>query len=774
MIEIRLHGRGGQGCVEAANMLACAAAEKGYKVLAFAQFGPERRGAPVEAYIKIDKETTPLRVKITEPDMVIIFDKKLTNTKGLKPDGWLVINDDDIVELYRKFNDCDFNVAAINADKIAKEKSMPVNTAMVGAAGKFLGFYLDAVISGVKQRVEKFAPDKIDKNLEAATDGYRGAIFVRKATEKKLAAPKSPIKTARTKPAPPISISQINDMLYNKTGDWRTKGKPIYIENAAPCSNACPAGEDVRGWLNFAKENLFIAAWSKITEKNPFPATCGRVCHHPCETQCNMAKLWDSSVEINCLEKIVGDLGLLYGCGIYPDKRQKRNEKVAILGGGPAGLSCAYQLAKIGYRITIFEASPVLGGMLSCAIPEFRLPKEIIEKEIRNILRTDRIKVKMNSPVLTQKDFYDIFTSFRAICVATGSHQTKTLGIPGENAINPLSDKTNPRVWYGLEFLKTIRLNKAPDFKNKTVVVIGGGNTAIDAARSALLTCKAEKVIIAYRRTQENMPAIKSEIKEALREGVEIKELLWPLEIIHFVANETKQIVFQKMKEIKEKDSNGRNKIAPLGNQIESLKADVVIIAAGEDKTPPLFLPEEMRKSPKEKQEKTDGVFFCGDAESGPSFVSEAIGSGRKTAEKIEAYIERRESAPEEQKIIAGPESLNLFYLKLFQSDLPECVKKCRQIYPWQTNSRETNRIVIKEAERCLSCGRCNLCDNCYNFCPELCVLKQITVGKLYNDSHSDSPRKSGDEYEINYDYCKGCGICKEECPRNVIEFAED
>lgn len=773
MKEIRIHGRGGQGCVEAANMLACAAAEREYKVLAFAQFGPERRGAAVEAYVKIDKKDTPLRVKITEPDIMIIFDKKMADAaRGLKPKGWLIVNSGDIVELYKKFRNCDFNVAAVDADKIAKEKGTPVNTAMIGAAAKFLDFELKSILSGVQQRMAKLAPDKIDKNLEAATDGFRSAIFVKQASKnEKTDLPKTPIKTSReTKPIAPISISQVNNMLHNKTGDWRTRGKPIYIENIAPCSNACPANEDVREWLNFAKENFFIAAWSKIIEKNPFPATCGRVCHHPCETECNMAKLWNSSIEINCLEKLLGDLGLSCGCGIYPDKRLKRNEKVAIIGGGPAGLSCAYHLAKMGYLITIFEASPVLGGMLSCAIPEFRLQKEIIDKEIRNILRTDRIKVKINSPILTQKDFYDIFTSFRAICVAIGSHQSKILGIPGESAINPLSDKINPRFWYGLEFLKTIRLCKPPDFKNKTVIVIGGGNTAIDAARSALLICGAEKVIIAYRRTQENMSAIKSEIKEALREGAEIKELLSPLEIIHSVASETKQIIFQKMKEIKEKDSSGRNKVAPLENQVESLKADTVIIAAGEDKTPPLFLPEELMKTPKEKQEKIDGVFFCGDAENGPSFVSGAIGSGRKAAKKIEAYIERKELEPEEPKIIAGPESLNLFYLKLFQADLPDCVKKCRQIYPWQTNSRETSRIAAKESERCLSCGKCDLCDNCYVFCPELCVSKQTRPEKLYDDG----PLQKRGEYEIDYNYCKGCGICKEECPRSVIEFTEE
>lgn len=774
MKEIRIHGRGGQGCVEAANMLACAAAERGYKVLAFAQFGPERRGAPVEAYVKIDRENTPSRVKITEPDMVIIFDTKLANaTQGLKPDGWIIINDDNIVELYKKFRDRDFGVAAINANKIAKEKSTPINTAMVGAAGKFLGLPLESILLGVKQRIEKIAPDKVNKNAETATDGYRSAIAVREASKnKKMATLEKPMGVYREiNPTPQISVSRINNMLYNKTGDWRTRGKPIYIENIAPCSNACPAGEEIREWLGFTKENFFIAAWTKIIEKNPFPATCGRVCHHPCETECNMTKLWNSPIEINCLEKLLGDLGLSSSCDIYPDKYPKRNEKVAIIGGGPAGLSCAYHLAKMGYLITIFEASPVLGGMLGLAIPEFRLPKEIVDREIRNILRTDRIKVKMSAPILTQKDFYDIHTNFKAICVAIGSHKTKSLDIPGESAINPASDKTNPRVWYGLEFLKTIRLHKPPDFKNKTVIVIGGGNTAIDAARSALKVCEAEKVIIAYRRTQENMPAIKSEIKESLKEGIEIKELLSPLEIIHSVANKTKQIVFQKMKEIKEKDSSKRNKVAPLENQTESLKTDIVIIAAGEDKTYPCFLPEEIIKAPKEKQEKIDGVFFCGDAETGPSFVSEAIGSGRKTAEKIDAYINGKDIKTEKPKIIAGVESLNPFYLKLFRPDLPECVKKSREIYPWLKLARPTTQTIIKESERCLSCGKCDMCDNCYNFCPELCVSKQTSAQKLYDDG---TPQNYGNKYDINYDYCKGCGICEEECPRSVIKFAEE
>ena len=571
-------------------------------------------------------------------------------------------------------------------------------------------------------------------------------------------------KLVKKKPSlPPMSISSEGTQA-SKTGTWRYL-TPAYLDKLAPCNEACPAGEDVEAAMVLAGQEDYLEAWGKITQENPLPRVCGRVCFHPCEGSCNR-KEFDEATSINALERFLGDQAFQSGKR-FPSPKEKKKEKVAIIGSGPAGLSCAYHLASLGYGVTLFEAQPQLGGVLRYGIPSYRLPKEVLDQEIDNILSLG-VEAKTGASVGTEVKWEEL-RKFDAVFVAAGAWKSLPLKIPGEDAAGVMS---------GLEFLQKVNSGQAVDLGQR-VAIIGGGNTAMDAARSALRL--GAKPLVIYRRTREEMPAWEEEVAETAEENIEFIFLSSPVKIL---TGDGKVEGIECLKNLLgPPGKDGRREPRPVEGSNFTLPVDAVISAIGE--TPDFsFLPDELRKSaaslPVDGTGATvlRGVFAGGDIIAQPRTVSYAIGSGKKAAMAIDATLQGKNVAEAlraaswgekgslsmaryrkggadgiAQEVVRFSE-LNPAYFKRQSRKPKEKLSHSRRTAGFsEVNLALSPASALYEAKRCFNCGVCNLCHNCFIYCPDLAI--------------SARPDKQG--YDINYDYCKGCCICVEECPRGAI-----
>jgi NADPH-dependent glutamate synthase beta subunit-like oxidoreductase len=587
-------------------------------------------------------------------------------------------------------------------------------------------------------------------------------------TKKKPAAPKkaAPRKkaVAAKNSLPPMSLS-FEGSLASKTGTWRYL-TPVYLNKMAPCNESCPAGEDVEGAMVLTGREDFAGAWDKIVQENPLPRVCGRVCFHPCEGGCNR-KEFDEPTAINALERFVGDYAFKAGKR-YAPPAEKRGEKVAVVGSGPAGLSCAYHLASLGYGVTLFEALPELGGVLRYGIPSYRLPKEILAEEVNEILSLG-IEVRTNARVGKEVKWEEL-KKFDAVFVAGGAWKSVPLGVPGENSKGVMS---------GVAFLQKVNSGASVDLGQR-VAVIGGGNTAMDAARSALRL--GSKPVVIYRRTKDEMPAWGEEIGEAEEEGIEFIFLASPVRI---VSENGKVKGIECIKNLLgPPGKDGRREPRPIDNSNFTLPADSVISAIGEA-ADLSFLPEQLRKGrdliPVDETGATalKKVFAGGDMVAQPRTVSYAIGSGKKAAMAIDATLQGKDVSQALRRAKWGEKgSLSMALYKGGSDGTPRQTVPFSDLNPayFKRQSRGgkeklaaarrtadfsevaaglSQEAALQEAARCFNCGVCNLCDNCFLFCPDLAI--------------SARPDKQG--YEINYDYCKGCCICMEECPRGAISL---
>ena len=571
-------------------------------------------------------------------------------------------------------------------------------------------------------------------------------------------------KLVKKKPSlPPMSISSEGTQA-SKTGTWRYL-TPAYLDKLAPCNEACPAGEDVEAAMVLAGQEDYLEAWGKITQENPLPRVCGRVCFHPCEGSCNR-KEFDEATSINALERFLGDQAFQSGKR-FPSPKEKKKEKVAIIGSGPAGLSCAYHLASLGYGVTLFEAQPQLGGVLRYGIPSYRLPKEVLDQEIDNILSLG-VEAKTGASVGTEVKWEEL-RKFDAVFVAAGAWKSLPLKIPGEDAAGVMS---------GLEFLQKVNSGQAVDLGQR-VAIIGGGNTAMDAARSALRL--GAKPLVIYRRTREEMPAWEEEVAETAEENIEFIFLSSPVKILTEDGKVTGIECLKNLLGPPGKD--GRREPRSVEGSNFTLPVDAVISAIGE--TPDFsFLPDELRKSaaslPVDGTGATvlRGVFAGGDIIAQPRTVSYAIGSGKKAAMAIDATLQGKNVAEAlraaswgekgslsmaryrkggadgiAQEVVRFSE-LNPAYFKRQSRKPKEKLSHSRRTAGFsEVNLALSPASALYEAKRCFNCGVCNLCHNCFIYCPDLAI--------------SARPDKQG--YDINYDYCKGCCICVEECPRGAI-----
>ena len=520
--------------------------------------------------------------------------------------------------------------------------------------------------------------------------------------------------------------------LANRTGAWRTF-RPVYVDRLPPCNDACPAGENVQNWLFHAESGDYESAWRALTRDNPMPAVMGRVCYHPCETACNRGHL-DQSVGINAVERFLGDEALQRGWQ-FERPRERSGKRVLVVGAGPSGLSAAYQLALKGHEVVIHEAGPVAGGMMRFGIPTYRLPREVLDGEIARIAALG-VDIRLGSKVddlleTIEQGHYD------ATFLAVGAHLAKRAYIPAGSAAKMLD---------AISVLRDTAGGEAPQLRRR-VVVYGGGNTAMDVARTPKRLGATESIIV-YRRTRDQMPAHDSELEEALQEGVLVK---WLSTIKHADSG---SITVEKMR----LDEQGR--ACPTG-EFEELAADSVVLALGQDvdlglldRVPGLEKENGMVKVGPNMMTGCPGVFAGGDMVPAERTVTVAVGHGKQAARHIDAWLRDTVHEPAPRPEIATFEMLNPWYY----ADAPKSVAPMLDLVRRQSTFDEIygsfdERTARFEARRCLSCGNCFECDNCYGVCPDNAVIK---LGP-------------GLRYEFNYDYCKGCGLCISECPCGAI-----
>lgn len=521
------------------------------------------------------------------------------------------------------------------------------------------------------------------------------------------------------------------------TGSIR-KSKPEYVDFFPPCNNACPAGENIQAWLSLAQEGKIEDAWRKLTEQNPMAAIHGRVCYHPCENSCNRKDL-DSSVSIHAVERFLGDEALKNNWQFYPPKTLT-GKKIMIVGAGPSGLSAAYHLRKLGHEVTIFEAGPVAGGMMNFGIPAYRMPRNILQAEIKRI-ENFGVKIVLNykvQDILQEKEN----GGFDAVFVAIGAHLAKKVNIPAQEASKILD---------AVSFLKEADENSDnKPLLGRRVAIYGGGNTAMDAARTAK-RLGADEAMIIYRRDREHMPAHEFEADEALSEGVKIH---WLSTIKNM---ETSSITVEKMQVV-----NG--KAVPTG-EYETLEADSLILALGqeadtdflkhiegitfkEDGTTVEVNPAMMTGYP--------GIFAGGDMVPSERTVTIATGHGKKAARNIDAWLRNSTYEKPSNNPLVTIEKLQIW----FKTDAEKKAQQHLEIEKAVETFDEivagyTTEEAVYEAQRCLSCGNCFECDSCYGACPEGAISKN---GK-------------GEGYTINYDLCTGCGVCAEQCPCHALDM---
>lgn len=399
----------------------------------------------------------------------------------------------------------------------------------------------------------------------------------------------------------------------------------------SPCENACPAGVNVPGYIALIAAGRPIDAYNLIRQENPFPAICGRVCTHPCESRCRRAQL-DEPLAICDLKRYAADEALKSDKPIVDLVFPKKGKSVGIIGAGPSGLTCAYYLGRLGYDVIVYETQDVAGGMLAYGIPEYRLPKAVLEKEI-NTIRNVGIQILTGVEIGKEISFADLRSQHDAIYIATGTQHSRKIGVEGENL---------PGVYHGLDFLRDVNLGKEVTVKG-VVAVIGGGSTAMDAARVALRR-GASEVHILYRRSLDDMPADKREINEALEEGIKIHELVEPLYLAG--VSSVEKVVCQRMT-LKGFDKDGRRKPVKVPGELAEFYVDLVIPAVSQFSDLPFVRPDEVEMTSwgtfvvdGDTQKTTmPGVFAGGDVVRGADVVITAIADGKKAARSIDRFL---------------------------------------------------------------------------------------------------------------------------------------
>ena len=536
----------------------------------------------------------------------------------------------------------------------------------------------------------------------------------------------------------PFAITlDVGSSRANHTGSWRIE-RPVYVDRLPPCSNACPAGERVQQWLYQAEPGDYETAWRQLVEDNPFPAVMGRICYHPCETACNRAEL-DETVGINAVERFLGDLAIERGWQL-PRAGTDTGKRVLVIGAGPAGLSCAYRLRRLGHQVRLVDSATALGGMMRFGIPAYRLPRRILDAEI------DRI-VALGVDLGLEHTVLDIESeraegAFDAVFVAVGAQLARRLDIPSGDS---------SRVFDAISLLHRVADGDPPRL-GRRVAVYGGGDTALDTARTARRLGATDAVVV-YRRNRGHMPAHDDELDEALAEGVTVR---W-LSVVDRV--DRGRLMIERV----QLDDKGLP--VPTG-EIEELDADSLVLALGQDTdlalldgAPGVAVDDGYVQVQASMMTGEAGVFAGGDTIPSQRTATMAIGHGSRAALGIDAYLAGQEASGRPTAAPATFERLNTWYFaEAPRTRRPE-LEQARRISTFdEVVGGLTEENALFEARRCLSCGNCFECDNCFGVCPDNAVIK---LGP-------------GERYRFDYDFCKGCGICAAECPCGAIDMVPE
>lgn len=751
-LEVRIHGRGGQGGVTCAKLIASLFSERGAYVQAFGEYGSERAGAPVRAYARAALEPIRNRNRVYQPDHLLVLDPTLLSddiVDGVVAGGVLLLNSSEPLDAYDgRFPG--LRLAVVDATRIARDHGIGsrskviVNTTVVGAYACVAGLPLGTLgcafeslglsAANLDAAREAFAAVSIrDPHVAEAADVISAAAAAGAETGGRLSfwghgASSSPDVLALTEHTKDLPTRL-------KTGNWRTQ-RVLHSRRMSPCHLACPAGNDIPGFVHVLRSEGVEAAAHVLWRTQPFPSICGRVCPAPCQIQCNRAEI-DEHVNIRGLERWVGDT---VSAGFEPVALVEQPRAVAIVGSGPAGLSAAYAVRREGHRATVFEAESELGGVLRYGIPEYRLPAAVLRREVERLLAlgVEAVSAERVGPAALSR----LRGEFDAVIVACGRPVPRGLSCAGSDL---------PEIEPGLAFLR----RGAPHFdvpRDGHVVVVGGGNTAVDCARTAL-RAGASKVTLVYRRTRGDMPAVGEEVEQAMEEGVELLECHVPVGLASTAGEVRVEVAEVQAGPLL---VEGRPRPIPTG-RVGFLACDQVLVAIGQSGDPDIVPagwsieagrayvgPEELN------------VFVAGDFATGAGTVAHAIGDGRSVALQALRSLDALPPGPPPPD---PSEAVKASELRArFRGKEPSARERVLPVELRLRGFGEVNRGLADsgEAERCFSCGTCTSCDTCVVYCPEGIV-------------------RGGDgAYSVDGDYCKGCGICAAECPGGVMRMVSE
>ena len=513
--------------------------------------------------------------------------------------------------------------------------------------------------------------------------------------------------------------------------------QPAWVELLPPCNHACPAGENIQAWLAHAQAGDYEKAWQTLVEDNPLPATHGRACYHPCESACNRTGL-DQAVAIHEVERFLGDLAAEQGWQV--PVRPPGGKRVLVVGAGPGGLSCAYHLARLGHAVEIHDANDTPGGMMSHGIPDYRLPRADLHKEIQRILAMPGVTLvsghRVDDVVAEQKN-----GDFDAVFIAVGAQLANHIDIPSTDG---------KRLTDAVSLLEQVKEDKGPRL-GRVVAIVGGGNVAMDAARTAM-RLGAEEAVLVYRSSKEHLEANAYEAQEASVEGVKIK---WCSTVEHFGAD---GIVIEEVA----MDADGN--VTPTG-KTHKLAADSVVMAVGQHSDLSLVDGAENVRLSEHNTLIVDqrmmtgqsGIFAGGDAIGGGTMTA-AVGDGKKAARNIDAWLRGETYRKPVSNQLVSFDMLHIpGHMAAPRSGENEIPIEQRTGFQ-EIIAGLDEKSARYEAQRCLSCGNCFECDMCYAACPEQAINR----------------RGKGLGYAVDLELCSGCAACFEQCPCHAIDMVPE
>lgn len=534
--------------------------------------------------------------------------------------------------------------------------------------------------------------------------------------------------------------------------------RPRQAEKQSPCQAGCATCGDVRGWIaavaqrkreGASRQEAFAKAWRLITDVNPFPATLGRICPHPCEQQCNRADL-DKPLAINAMERFLGDFGVEVGLPLPHSRLERCSEWLGVIGAGPSGLSFAYQMARRGYRVTVYDAREKAGGMLRYGVPDYRLPPTVLDAEIQKILDLG-VELELNSVVGRDIGLEELRSRHDSLYLGIGAQKGRGLPIPGGDG---------PGAWSGMDYLARINSGKTATI-GQQVVVVGGGNTAMDAARCARRT--GAEVTVVYRRSLIEMPAIESEIEEAVEEGVVMLLMSAPVKVERRADGSIAALI-ARHNTLGEPDPSGRRRPQPVSGSEFTIPADTVIAAISQvpllDGLESLdhegdWLVTDSHGSPGEN------VLAGGDAIN-PGIAGEAILQGRRAAEMLHARFRGLAPGLKSDPHIPDIHSEKIMFATRPHSEpaLPHRLPGAERVKLGMAEVAQTisEEQFLAEVDRCFSCGSCFGCEQCYMYCTAGCFTRVEDSGP-------------GMYFKLNLDACGECGKCIEVCPCGFLEL---